>query len=118
MHVKTALCSLSYLLDHPCVPFADLRISQSLRELSKALLVLGICWVRAIIRFEVNHLFKRCDLLLDGLEGQGHDLDFMVLVHVLLVLDRLSLGMELMILHVVGKVSEVFIVHLSIVAQP
>jgi hypothetical protein len=115
VHLKAALCSLSYLLDNPPVPLANLGIP--LRDLSKVLLVRGILGVGAIVRFEVDHLLKRGDPLLEGLEGKRHDLDLVMLVHVLLMLDHLSLRMELMVLEVVCEVSEVLIAQVSVLAQ-
>ena len=116
MHLKAALCGLRYLLDHPRVPLADLGIP--LREVSGALLVRGSLGVGAIVRFEVDHLLERGDPLLKGLEGKRHHLDLMMLVHVLLMLDHLSLRVELMVLDVVSEVAEVLIAQISVLPQP
>lgn len=42
----------------------------------------------------------------------------MMLVHVLLVLDHLSLRIEVMILEVIGEVAEVLIGQISVLPQP
>ena len=112
MHLKAAHCRLSYLLDHTNVLLANLGIP--LRELSEALLFKVILWVGAIVRFVIDHLVKRSDHALDGLEWKIYEIDFLMLVHVLLVLEQLRLQMEVMVLEVIGKVAEVFIAQIRI----
>jgi hypothetical protein len=84
------------------------------KKLSEALLVKVILWVGAIVRFVVDHLVKRSDQVLDGLEGKIKEIDFLMLFNVLLVLEQLRLQMEVMVLEVIGKIAEVFIAQIRI----
>jgi hypothetical protein len=112
VHLKAPHCSLSYLLEHTNVLLANLGIP--LRELSEALLVKVFLFLGAIVRFVVDHLVKRSDQVIYGLEGKIYEIDFLMLVHVLLVLEQLRLQMEVMVLEVIGKVAEVFIAQIRI----